>query len=453
MATTQQADSKTIPLASGAAAEGGHFAEFIAKPLDFLKRVYEECGEVGEFDMGGLPTVLMIGPDAHEAFFRAPDEQLNAAEAYQMMVPVFGEGVQYGAEPHIERQQLKIQYQGLKHDKMSNYAEVVAREVIDFTKDWGDEGELDFYEAFTSLTLRTSTHCLLGSEFRYRLTDEFAELYHDLENGIDPSALLDPNQQKNTFKKRDLARERLQELITDEIHRRRDLEAAGGEALDDMLNIYMSAHYEDGRKLSEHEITGLVIWFMFAGHHTSSNTSAWTLVEIARHPQYQAELVAEIDRLFDDGQELSFNALREIPLLEGFIREALRLHPPLNAISRRVLKPFEFKGFTVEPGKNVMLCPWVAHKLPEHFPDPERFNPKRPAPDNVFAAIPFGGGRRKCVGNAFALLQVKAIFCELLRHFEFELSLSPEQYQEIMPALILRPSDPCKLRYRRRTSI
>ena len=145
MATTQQADSKTIPLASGAAAEGGHFAEFIAKPLDFLKRVYEECGEVGEFDMGGLPTVLMIGPDAHEAFFRAPDEQLNAAEAYQMMVPVFGEGVQYGAEPHIERQQLKIQYQGLKHDKMSNYAEVVAREVIDFTKDWGDEGELDFY--------------------------------------------------------------------------------------------------------------------------------------------------------------------------------------------------------------------------------------------------------------------------------------------------------------------
>lgn len=449
----EQSAPKPIPVVSGAAAEGGHFLEFINTPLAFLKRVYEECGEVGEFDMGGLKTVLMIGPDAHEAFFRAPDEQLNAAEAYQMMVPVFGEGVQYGAEPHIERQQLKIQYQGLKHDKMASYAGVVAQEVIDFIADWGDEGELDFYDAFTDLTLRTSTHCLLGPAFRYRLTDEFAELYRDLEHGIDPSALLDPNQQKETFKKRDQARERLQELITEEIHRRRQAEADGAEPLNDMLNIYMTARYEDGRALSEHEITGLVIWFMFAGHHTSSNTSAWTLVEIARHPEYRDELVAEIDKLFEGGQELSFNALREIPLLEGFIREALRLHPPLNAISRRVLQPFHFKDYVVEPGKNVMLCPWVAHKLPEYFPEPERFNPKRPAPDNVFAAIPFGGGRRKCVGNAFALLQVKAIFCELLRHFDFELSLPPEQYEEIMPALILRPSDPCKLRYKRRTDI
>ena len=453
MSTQAQAEAKAIPQASGAAAEGGHYMEFITTPLDFMKRVHEECGEVGEFDMGGLPTVLMIGPEAHEAFFRAPDDQLSASEAYQMMVPVFGEGVQYGAEPHIERQQLKIQYQGLKHDKMASYAGTVAQEVIDFTKDWGDEGEMDFYEAFTDLTLRTSTHCLLGSVFRYRLTDEFADLYRDLENGIDPSALLDPNQQKDTFKKRDQARERLQELITEEIHRRRDAQAKGETPLDDMLNIYMTAEYEDGRKLSEHEITGLVIWFMFAGHHTSSNTTAWTLLEIVRHQQYHAELVGEIDKLFDGGQELSFNALREIPLLEGFIREALRLHPPLNAISRRVMKPFHYKDYVIEPGKNVMLCPWVAHKLPEHFPDPERFDPKRPAPDNVFAAIPFGGGRRKCVGNAFALLQVKAIFCELLRHFEFELTMPPEQYQEIMPALILRPSDPCTLRYKRRKDV
>ncbi len=453
MNTQAEATAKAIPQASGAAAEGGHYVEFITTPLDFMKRVYDECGEVGEFDMGGLPTILMIGPEAHEAFFRAPDDQLSASEAYQMMVPVFGEGVQYGAEPHIERQQLKIQYQGLKHDKMASYAGTVAQEVIDFTKDWGNEGEMDFYEAFTDLTLRTSTHCLLGSVFRYRLTDEFADLYRDLENGIDPSALLDPNQQKDTFKKRDQARERLQELITEEIHRRRDAEAKGEAPLDDMLNIYMTAEYEDGRKLSEHEITGLVIWFMFAGHHTSSNTSAWTLLEIVRHPQYHAELVGEIDKLFEGGQELSFNALREIPLLEGFIREALRLHPPLNAISRRVMKPFHYKDYVIEPGKNVMLCPWVAHKLPEHFPDPERFDPKRPAPKNVFAAIPFGGGRRKCVGNAFALLQVKAIFCELLRHFEFELTMPPEQYQEIMPALILRPSDPCTLRYKRRKDV
>ena len=86
----------------------------------------------------------------------------------------------------------------------------------------------------------------------------------------------------------------------------------------------------------------------------------------------------------------------------------------------------------------------------EHFADPERFDPARPEPDNVFAFIPFGGGHRKCVGNAFAILQVKAIFCALLRNYEFELVDPAENYRDIMPSLILRPSDPCMLRYRRR---
>src|SRR5271165_5948066 len=106
---------KPIPFLSGAKPPMGHYEEFCNTPLEFLHRAYEECGEVAEFDLGGLHTVLMVGPEAHEAFFRAPEEQLNAAAAYQMMVPVFGEGIQFGAPPEIERQQLRMQYQGLRY--------------------------------------------------------------------------------------------------------------------------------------------------------------------------------------------------------------------------------------------------------------------------------------------------------------------------------------------------
>jgi len=171
---------------------------------------------------------------------------------------------------------------------------------------------------------------------------------------------------------------------------------------------------------------------------------------MARNPQYFPELHAEIDALYAKQKELSMNALRDIPLLEGFVRESLRLHPPLNVISRRVLKPYTYKDYTVEVGKNVMLCPHVAHKLPEFFPNPDVFDPKRPAPENVFASIAFGGGKHKCIGNAFALLQVRAIFVALLREYDFELSQAAEDYKEVMPTLILRPSDPCRLRYKRR---
>jgi sterol 14-demethylase len=440
---------RPIPFVSGPKAGTGHLDEFTNTPLEFLHRAYDECGEICEFDAGGLRTVLLVGPEAHEAFFRAPEEQLNAAGAYQMMVPVFGEGVQYGATHEIERQQLRIQYQGLRYERMANYASVVASEVEEFIAGWGDEGEMDIYEAFTDLTLKTSTHCLLGTDFRRRLTSEFAHLYHDLERGLDPSALLDPHQQKDTFTARDIARVRLQELITGAIRERRNKPGD----YHDMLQIYMDARYEDGSPLSDHEITGMVIWFMFAGHHTSSNTSAWTLLEIARHPQYQPALKAEIDALWGREKELSFHALREIPLLEGFVREVLRIHPPLNAISRRVLYDWVYKDYKVTAGKNVMVCPHVSHKLPEYFPDPETFDPRRPNPENVFASIPFGGGKHKCIGNAFALLQVKSIFCALLHRYDFELVQPPDYYKEIMPSLILRPSEPCPLRYKRRTDL
>ena len=111
---------------------------------------------------------------------------------------------------------------------------------------------------------------------------------------------------------------------------------------------------------------------------------------------------------------------------------------------------FHYKGYVFPAGSNVMVSPYVAHRLPQYFPDPLAFDPHRPEPESVFAFIPFGGGHRKCVGNAFAILQVKAIFCALLRHYRFELVDAPESYRDVMPSLILRPSEPCRLRYHRR---
>ncbi len=435
-----------IPVASGAQANTGHLDEFNTTPLAFLHRVYRECGEIGQFDLGGLRTVLLVGPQAHEAFFRAADEQLSAAQAYQMMVPVFGEGIQYGAPPEIERQQLKMQVQGLKHERMVNYAAVIEQETAQFLQDWPDEGEFDIYDAFTRLTLKTSTHCLLGSEFRRQLTAEFAELYHALEDGLAPSSISDPFQDAERFRARDRARERLETLISERVRQRRQ----AGVWEHDMLQVYMDSTYSDGRKLSDHEITGMVIWFMFAGHHTSSNTTAWTLLEIARNPEYEARLYAEIDALFDDSEALTLKGLRDIPLLDGFIREALRMHPPLNAITRRVMSDWHYQGYTVPAGSNVMVCPHISHKLPEYFPSPDEFNPERPVAQTPFVEIPFGGGRHKCIGNGFAILQVKAILSTLLHRYRFDLAAPADSYREIMPALILRPSDPCILSYRRR---
>lgn len=434
------------PIVSGAKPQLGHYEEFNAHPAKFMLRAWRECGEIAEFSLGGVRNVLLSSPSAYEAVFRAPDDQLSPSEPYRFMVPVFGEGIQFGAPLEIERQQVKMQSNALRVDRMKSYAQVIAREVEDWVAGWDDAGEQDFYDEFKELVLRSSTHCLMGSEFRAKLTGEFGALYQDLEHAVSAASIVDPYGQQDAFAKRDRARARLVELISAVIQERR----RSGAQSPDMLQSFMEAAYLDGRRLTDDEIVGMVIWIMFAGFHTSSNTATWTIVELARHPEHAARVVREVDSVYEPGGELAHTALRELPALERFVFEVLRLHPPLVTLMRLVKRDFAFKGVVIPAGLNIVVSPYVAHRLPESFPDAERFDPERAFPENVFAYIPFGGGRRKCVGNAFALLQVKAIFAALLARYEFSLVDAPETYRDDMPSLILRTSEPCRLRYRRR---
>ncbi len=441
---------KLPPKVGGEKPGVGHMEEFGVNFARFLMRCNAECGELAEFNMAGQQTVLMSGPEAQEAFLKTLDTKLSRAAAYQATVPVFGKGVIFDAPPERMKTQLKIQVDALRYQNMKNYASVIAQEVQDWVAQWGDEGELDFLDEFIRLTLHTACHCLLGADFRYKMTEEFKRLYHDLEKGLQAIAFVDPYLQQPIFAARDAARERLQELISAIIAERR---AHSGVTYGDALETFMSGTYKDGSSLTDNEITGLVIATMFAGHHTSSGTAAWTAVELARHPEFTAEILEELETLFGDGRELSFEALREIPRLERFIEEVLRLHPPLVLLMRRVIEDIDYKGTLIAAGKTVAISTYGSHRDPQYFPDPERFDAHRPranTPEMMWAFIPFGGGPHKCAGNAFALMQLKSIFAALLPKYEFELVDPPESYQDDLSAMVLKPSSPCRLRYRKR---
>ncbi|MEM8499857.1 MAG: cytochrome P450 [Pseudomonadota bacterium] len=435
---------------SGEKPDVGHMEEFSANFARFLMRCHAECGELAEFNMGGQHTVLMSGPDAQEAFLKTLDNKLSRAAAYQATVPVFGKGVIFDAPPDRMKTQLKIQVNALRYQNMKNYASIISREVEDWVADWGEEGEMDFLDGFITLTLNTACHCLLGKDFRYKMTEEFKNLYHDLEKGLQAIAFVDPYMQQPIFEARDKARARLQELISEIIAERR---ANNDREYGDALETFMSGTYKDGTYLTDNEITGLVIATMFAGHHTSSGTATWTLVELARQREFADEILGELQHLFKGDGELNFDSLREIPVLERFIEEVLRLHPPLILLMRRVVEDIEYNGILIEAGKTVAISTFGSHRNTDFFPDPERFDAHRPKPDSLWAYIPFGGGPHKCAGNAFAMMQLKSIFAALLQRYEFELVDSEDVYQDDLSAMVLKPSSPCRLRYKKRNAV
>jgi len=195
---------------------------------------------------------------------------------------------------------------------------------------------------------------------------------------------------------------------------------------------------------------------MFAGHHTSAGTTAWILIEMLRHPEILISVTEEIDALFGADGEVTFESLREIPKLENVIKEVLRLHPPLIILMRKVLVDLHYRDYTIEAGKLVCIAPPVSHRIPSIFPDPDHFDPGRyeegrEEDATPFAWIAFGGGKHKCSGNAFALLQIKAIFVILLRHYTFELVDPPESYVDDYEQMVVQPRNPAPIRFRRRS--
>ena len=216
--------------------------------------------------------------------------------------------------------------------------------------------------------------------------------------------------------------------------------------LDVLISIDMSADY----------ITGIFISMMFAGHHTSSGTASWALIELMRHPETMKGVVAELDELYADGSEVSFQALRSIPALEAALKETLRLHPPLIILMRVVQEEIELAGHPIQPGTVVAASPRVSNRIGEDFPDPGRFDPSRyldPRQEdlqNRWTWIPFGAGKHRCVGNAFAMMQMKAIFSVILRDYEFEMAQPSESYRDDVSKMVIQLEQPCRVRYRRR---
>ena len=445
-----------VPRVSGGEEEHGHLEEFRTDPIGLMQRTRDECGDVGWFQLADKHVTLLSGAGANEFFFRSADEDLDQAEAYPFMTPIFGKGVVFDTTP--EQRQEALKNQALKGEMMRGHASTIENEINQMVAGWGEEGEIDLLDFFAELTIYTTSACLIGMPFRNELDGRFAHHYHDLERGTDALAYVDPYMEGvESFEIRDAARIELVTLVQAIIDKRHERGKVAREDRD-LLDVLISLKKEDG---SDHftadEITGMFISMMFAGHHTSSGTAAWTLIELLRNPGVMDEIVAELDDLYADGSEVSFQALRSIPQLEAALKETLRLHPPLILLLRVAQEEFEIGGHVLPAGTMVGASPRVSNRIAEDFPDPDAFDPKRYLDPNQadlqnrWTWIPFGAGKHRCVGNAFAMMQLKAIFSVLLRDYTFEMAQPSEEYRDDTSKMVIQLARPATVRYRRRS--
>jgi len=441
----------TPPVLSGGLPLLGHALQLKKQPVELLQRGRDRHGDLFQIQMPGTEhTVVMTGPRAQQKFFRLRDSEMDMREAYKLMTPIFGKGIAYDAEPEIMKEQLAFFHEALRESRLRTYAQGFVEEAESYFDQWGDEGDVELYEVGNELTIYTSSRSLLGNEFRQKLSDEFAKLYYEMEGGLQLLAFFAPNLPTPAFRARDRARKRLGELIAGIVKERREEKVES----EDFLQTLMEARYKDGRPLTEDEMTGLLLAIMFAGHHTSGITLAWTGILLNQNPQWIERLRAEQQRVLGDRTDLGLDDLRAMTEMEWVVKETLRLYPPIIMVMRRMLEGFDFDGYRVPENAMVMASPAIAHRIPEVFANPHRFEPDRFGPEREedrthnMSYIAFGGGRHRCMGVVFAQLQLRAIWSHLIRNFDFEL-LEP-RYEPDYQRMLVGPRAPARVRYRRR---
>src|ERR1700721_659418 len=173
-----------VPRVSGGEEEHGNLEEFRTDPIGLMQRIRDECGDGGWFQLVDKHVIFLSGAEATEFFSRSADEDLDQAEAYPFMTPIFGKGVVFDASP--ERRKEMLHNAALRGEQMKGHATTIENEARRMIADWGEDGEPDPLGFFARLPISPPTACLIGTKFRNQLDSRFAQLYHELERGTGP---------------------------------------------------------------------------------------------------------------------------------------------------------------------------------------------------------------------------------------------------------------------------
>jgi cytochrome P450 len=222
----------------------------------------------------------------------------------------------------------------------------------------------------------------------------------------------------------------------------------------DLLSMLMLARDTegDGTSMTDEQLRDEALTIFLAGHETTANALSWTLALLALHPEAEARQQAELDAALS-GRPPEPEDLPALPYTRMVLAESMRLYPPAWTIGRQPLEDFEVGGYHIRAGSIVMLSPWVVHRDPRFFPDPERFLPERWTAEDEearhrFAYFPFGAGPRKCIGEGFAWMEGMLVLATLLQ--QWRLRLAPGQRLEPEPLITLRPRGGMRMRLERR---
>jgi cytochrome P450 len=365
-----------------------------SRPTGYLERLRAQYGS--RFTLRLLsqpPFVVLSDPDDLRAVFTAEPDVLHPGEGARILEPIVGANsvILLDEAPHLEQRRLMLPaFHGERMQRLTGLMTELTDRELDR---WPTDEPIVLHARLQNLTLEIILRAVFGLDEGARLDRLRDRLTAILSFGDSPMSLLPPAQRllrgRGRFGRFEQDRAEVdRELFALIEDRRRE----GGER-DDVLAMLLAAHHSDGSPMSDEEIRDELLTALVAGHETTASSLAFAFAQLARAPHAW-------ERLDDDAY------------LEATINEVLRSRPVLpNAEPRLVKQPITIGPWTYPPGVVLIASAALVHHDPDIYPDPYAFRPERflDTKPGTYTWIPFGGGRRRCLGATFALLEMRLV--------------------------------------------
>lgn len=408
-------------------------------------RCAREYGDIVRYRLITFYGYLLNHPDYIEEVLVTNCANFIKGRGLRANRALFGDGLLTSEGEHWLRQR-RLAQPAFHRERIAAYAETMLEYTQNMLHGWRDGEERDIGEAMMGLTLQIAAKIFFGADVGDEIPyvkAAFQEvslqnagrtrLFH-LPDGVPTPANVRYNR----------AVRQLESIIYRVIEQRRgDSQDAG-----DLLSALLQARDEGGSAMSSRQLRDEVITFFLAGHETTALALSWSWYLLAQHPEAESELVAELEGILA-GREPTIDDLPALRYAEAVICEAMRLYPPVWLMVREAVHDCTIAGYRIPRRSSIVFSPWVMHRDPRYFPEPERFYPGRWLCGLAkqlprFSYFPFGGGPRLCIGAAFAMTETILLLAAIAAQFHFD--LVPGHPVVPMAAITLRPRHGIKVR-------
>jgi cytochrome P450 len=424
--------------------------EFRRDPLTLLLGLREKFGAIVRLNGLPFPVYLVSDPTAIQ------EALTMTGTVYAKGVPTPGDPTGPGVQPlaqllgnglltsagELHKQQRRLLQPLFHRERISEYAAAFAE--IAAPDDWYDGEQRDVHHDMVEITLAVVARTVFDVDLDTEVATTIRrtlELDLSPNAGVGPGARIAQRLRLPAARRIEAGRNELRAVVHRLIIDRRRT----GTGSRDVLSLLLDARDADtGEAMSDDQVADEALTLLLAGHETTANALSWTLSLLARHPEAQARLHAELDDVLAPDRRVGLADVPDLVWASAVVNEAMRLYPPAWMMARRLLEDRTVCGYSLAAGSVLILSPYVVQRDPQWWPSPEKFRPERWLDDAAgsqrprYAYFPFGGGSRQCIGNSFAQLEAVVILAERCRRWSYT-PVGP-QPPASRPRVTLRPA-------------